>query len=238
MGAACILAYMSWCKAHNQEHYIDKVILLSPAGNHQKIPTLLYYLSFTIPLIRKLPFWNYFGFTSKTMKILVAKVIQDINNHKATRSLFSAFASALVLGGKTQNNPFQYVHNLVYHTFNATSVKVVEHLIQMSTSGRFLAYDYGPETNKKVYGTEKPFDFFDYYDKLNIPIYIVYADDDRVIPKQCILRHYKELRKYHPETSFAKKFKDLGHLELTLSSNDRVIQYILKVLGQEDGPKK
>nr|CAG4708024.1 unnamed protein product [Naegleria fowleri] len=239
MGAACILAYMSWCKAHNQEHYIDKAILLSPAGNHQKIPTLLYYLSFTVPLIRKLPFWNYFGFTSKTMKILVAKLIQDINNHKATRSLFSAFASALVLGGKTQNNPFQYVHNLVYHTFNATSVKVVEHLIQMSTSGRFLAYDYGPEINKKVYGSKKPFDFFDYYDKLNIPIYIVYADDDRVIPKQCILRHYKELRKYHPETSFAKKFKDLGHLELTLSSNDRVIQYILKVLGQDqDGQNK
>ncbi|EFC40429.1 predicted protein [Naegleria gruberi] len=234
MGAGSILAYMSWCKAHNEEHYIDKAILLSPAGNHQEMPTLFEYASMAIPIVRRLPFWNYFGFTSKTVKILVAKLLQDINNHKATRSLLSAVVSSLILGGRTKNNPFQYVHNLFYHTFNATSVKVVEHLIQLQKSGKFLAYNYGPTMNKQYYGTEKPYDFFDAYDKLNIPIYIVYADDDKVIPKQCIVRHYKELRKYHSNTCFAKKFKDMGHLELTLSSNDRVIQYVLKVLGQNE----
>ncbi|KAL9657412.1 hypothetical protein ABK040_014399 [Willaertia magna] len=231
MGAACTLAYMSWEKANNREHYIDKAILLSPAGNHQKIPRLLYYLSFTIPIIRRLPFWNYFGFTSKTKKILASKLIQDINNHSATKSLLSALISKLILGGMSMNNPFGYVHNLVYHTFNATSVKVVEHLIQISKSGIFQAYDYGKRKNLEVYGTEKPFQMYDYYNKLDIPIYIVYADDDRVIPKQCVLRHFKELQKYHPNTVHARKFKNIGHLELTLSSNDAVIRYILKILS-------
>jgi pimeloyl-ACP methyl ester carboxylesterase len=233
MGAGSILAYLVHSKLTNQPHHIDRTILLSPAGSHTAMPKLLYFSSFLIePTYKYLPIY-YLGLTSKTTKILVSKLVQDINNHPATRSLFSSVASRFLLGGQSNNNPFQYVHNLVYHTFNGTSVKVLVHLMQMNRSKHFQSFDYGAEENMNKYGTKTPIRFMEHYDLIDIPVHVVYGDDDRVIPKEDVTRHYNALHKFHPSRTYLKRFENVGHLELTMGSNTEIIRYCMRVLRRQ-----
>ena len=232
MGAGTILAYLTHSKLSNQPHHLSKAILLAPAGNHHKIPRILNILSRGMPLVK--PFLSYFGFTTRTNKILVAKLVQDLNNHPALRSLMAVLVSKLILGGQSNNSPFQYVHNLVYHIFQGTSVNVVEHFIQMVRTGEFRAFDHGnAKENMKHYGQPKPWNFLKKYHLIDptIPIHIVYGDDDRVIPADNVLKHATELLKHHdPRMVHVKKFTDCGHLELTFGCNVKIINYVLNAI--------
>ncbi|KAL0481687.1 lipase [Acrasis kona] len=234
MGAGSILAYLVHSKLNNLPHYVDRAILLSPAGSHTSMPTILKYGSYLLdPAARLLPVY-YLGLTSRTTKILVSKLVQDVNNHPALRSLLASIASNMLLGGQSSNNPFQYVHNLVYHTFNGTSVKVLLQLAQMNRSGHFQSFDYGSEQkNMDKNGSSTPIRFMDHYDLIDIPVNIVYGEDDRVIPAKDVIRHYTTLHKHHPERTFIKKFATTGHLELTMGSNKDLILYCLKIIRKQ-----
>jgi pimeloyl-ACP methyl ester carboxylesterase len=231
LGAGAVLAYLVHSKLTNQKHHLSRAILMAPSGIHQKIPLLANIMTYTfLPVARRII--PYFGLTTRTKKILFAKLSQDISNHPALRALFAVAFSKLLLGGPVEDSPFQYVHNLIYQSYNGTSIKVVDHLIQMKRSGKFQAYDYGSaKENMKHYGQEKPWNFLEYYKDIEpmIPIHILYGDDDRIIPAHNILMHAKELQKWHGKKYvYVKKFRHCGHLELTLGMNVKVIKYILQ----------
>lgn len=229
MGAGCILAYLVHSRLTNQAHHLKNVMLLAPAGIHQKIPFIANVMSYTcMPLVRRLI--PYFGITTREKKVLFAKILQDINNHPALRALWTVAVSKLLLGGPVEESPFQYIHNILYQSYNGTSVKVVDHLIQMKRCGKFVAYDYGSaEENQKHYGQDTPWNFLAHYKDIDpiIPIHIMYGDDDRIIPPHNILTHAHELKRCHGDYIHVKKFVGCGHLELTLGMNAKVINYIL-----------
>jgi pimeloyl-ACP methyl ester carboxylesterase len=237
MGAGTILAYLVHSKLTNQQHHLSRAILLAPAGNHKKIPFLLNFLSYTgLPLAKII--LPYFGFTTRTNRILIAKLVQDFNNHPALRSLLAVIISKTILGGQSSNSPFQYVHNLVYHIFQGTSINVVVHFVQMVRTGKFQAFDYGSEEeNRKHYGQATPWNFFDYYGQIDpmIPISVLYGEDDKVIPSENVLKHTNELLKYYSSDLIqVKKFTDCGHLELTFGCNVKIINHVLKTIQLHD----
>src|SRR5690606_14182418 len=95
----------------------------------------------------------------------MAKLYQDINNHPATRCFVAAFLSTILIGGETKNNPFQFVHNLVFHSLNATSFKTFEYFAQLHVKKQFTAFDYGPVKNLEIYGSKEPLNFMENYNK-------------------------------------------------------------------------
>jgi pimeloyl-ACP methyl ester carboxylesterase len=213
----------------NQPHYLSKAILLAPAGIHKERTTLMKgmgFLSLRIARVLHLP-WYYVGFTSNTSKILATKIIQDFKNHQALKALLSYFVSYFILGGNPKDNPVQYVHNLVYHTFNATSTKVLQHFQQMHETGEFCSFDYGRYKNLEVYGQKTPLNFVENYDKIDIPVHIMYSKNDKVIPEECCLAHYNAMMNKCPNLARLTAFEDLGHIELTMNQNTIVIEHIL-----------
>lgn len=230
LGAGCILAYLVQSQLTHQPHHLDNVMLLAPSGIHQKIPLIANVLSaIGMPIVKRLV--PYVGITTREKKVLFAKILQDLNNHPALRALMAVAVSKLLLGGPVEDSPFQYVHNLLYQSYNGTSVKVADHLMQMKRSGKFMAYDYGSaQLNRQHYGQDTPWNFLEHYKDIDpiVPIHIMYGDDDRIIPPHNILTHAHELKLRHGNMIHVKKFVNCGHLELTLGMNVHVIHYILR----------
>lgn len=231
MGAGSILAYIVHQRILNQPHYLSKAILLAPAGIHKQVPLIVTYVG--IPLL-KLVKWlhiplRYLGFQTRNTKIIFTKIYQDIINHPGLRSLFAFIASYSVLGGETKSNPLQYIHNMVFHSFNATAIGVWEHLAQMASSnGKFQAFDYGsPEKNMEMYQQTKPLNFLDNYGLIDIPMHIIYSKKDKIIPEECVLQHYYAM---NPENVRLSRFDQIGHIELTMNQNQNIISHILDLI--------
>jgi pimeloyl-ACP methyl ester carboxylesterase len=101
----------------------------------------------------------------------------------------------------------------------------------MNTTGKFQAYDYGKERNLVEYGSEEPINFLENYDKIDIPIHIIYSTNDNIIPEECILKHYEALiKRDNKNLTHLTKVDNIGHNELTLSSNSKIIRHILNVI--------
>lgn len=231
MGAASILAYVVNQRVHRLEHHLDNAILLSPAGIHEQIPMILRIPALIVlPLVPSVIPLRYAGFTSVTNKIIVSKLFQDINNHPAMRSLFATLTSLSLLGGPVKSSPFQRIHNIWMHTFNGTSVKVLRHFVQMSAAQKFQAFDYGAKGNMEHYQSKEPLDFLENYHLVDVPVTIVYGDDDRIIPAENVLRHYVALQTFHPRQVTLKRFDRIGHLDLCHGADEQLIQYVLKAL--------
>eukprot|EP01080_Neovahlkampfia_damariscottae_P008068 gene8068-12529_t len=235
MGAGSILAYLVNSKLKNQNHGLSRAVLLAPAGVHTKIPFSLKFGAILLKIVKffKIPIY-YLGLTTKTTKVLAAKIFQDVNNHEGLQSLISYLICVLVLGGDVKQNPFQHVHNLVFNTFNGTSAGVLEHFIQMMTTGKFQSFDYGKEKNLEIYGQKEPINFLDNYHLIDIPVEILYSKNDSVIPEDCVLTHYNTLLKSHPDLVKLSEFSKLGHIELTMNQDTAVIDHILDIIKHKE----
>lgn len=109
-----------------------------------------------------------------------------------------------------------------------TSIKTLIHFVQLQKSQKFQAFDYGKQQNVKIYGTPEPISYLDHYDKIDIPIHVLYGSDDLLIPAEGILKHYTALATHKPHLAHAKRFEGIGHLDITLGNDENVIQYVLK----------
>jgi len=218
-------------RINHKPHYLDQIILLSPAGYHEKYPTIAKIL---IPiaewfLFRFIVAWR---FPTDFVRVLSSKLVQDIKNSPATQFLFAFIVSYIV--GKQHENPFTKISNYSYHTLGGTPTAVIRHLIQLIRTRRFQAYDYGKKRNLLEYGSEIPLNFFAHYHLIDIPVYFLMGLKDRVIHPDNILKHYHTLQKVHPELAHLQTF-DCNHIDFTINVHDDIISY---VLGQLKTPPK
>lgn len=237
MGAMACLMYMIKCKMDRKEHHLQRAILLSPAGYHKTAPLVIRIAGPIIYLFLKLcPSIYAFRFPSEFTRALIAKLVEDINRSYSMRNLISYFLS-IIIGGQSEEHTFVNIHNMTYNIFTGTSVGIVKHFYQLWRRGRFQAYDYGKERNLKEYGQEQPIDFFDNYDKIDIPIYFVMGLSDTLIQPVSVIAHYFALEQHHPELAHLKAIPKIGHIDFTVGMNEILSRYILEVLQcKKDGP--
>jgi hypothetical protein len=50
MGGAASLMYVIGCRLHNKPHYVNKMLLLSPAGIHRKVPCCTCCTCLSVPV--------------------------------------------------------------------------------------------------------------------------------------------------------------------------------------------
>lgn len=70
------------------------------------------------------------------------------------------------------------------HLPTGASLKTINHLAQMSISGRFCQYDYGPQTNMEKYGSPQPPDY--QLSRVTLPVLQFYSPGDRFVDERDI----------------------------------------------------
>lgn len=184
MGAMASLIYLVWSKIKQRSHHISAAVLLSPAGYHITAPIIVPIMGPFINLALILfPWIHTFKFPSETIRLIVSKILEDINNSFTGRTMIS-WGVAKVIGGSIEDHPFVNLRNLTYNVFSGTSAGVFHHFWQIWQHKRFEGFDYGHAKNLEVYGSLKPIDFIDNYDK--------YVTDALVIQPSApaIFRHH------------------------------------------------
>lgn len=154
MGAAAALIYVvNKCRA-GQAHHLNRMVLMSPAGYHQRIPRLCRVLG---PLIDKLLASTVYTLSipSARARSLSTKLMRDAVSLPAIRDLVYSFGE-MFLGGDFRSTVHPHINVATDNVIAGTSSKVFKQFWNSYLKGRFLSFDYGPEGNLRHYGTQTP----------------------------------------------------------------------------------
>ena len=110
------------------------------------------------------------------------------------------------------------------------STDLCKHFYQVWKNASFQAFDYGPEKNLELYGTEWPLDYMAHYHLIDIPIHFFISMNDVLIRADDILEQYNTLRSLRPDLAFVKVFEGFSHLDFTYASHHSMISEILATL--------
>jgi len=231
MGAMAAEMYCVYSRIKNENHGVDALILLSPAGLH-----------ITAPLVCKLSgpllFWFFntfpnaiysFHFPSEIGRLLVAKMVEDVKRNYSLRNLFS-FVTFKLLGGDKSEHAVIQAHNLTYNVFAGTSVGIFKHFWQNWCNHAFAAYDYGPQKNIEAYGQPTPIDILGNFDKMDIPTFFVTGLRDSLIEPVSILKQHETLYNSHPELAHLKALPRMGHIDFTVGENADLTNYLINAM--------
>lgn len=230
LGAAAALIYVTHKRQTKVPHYIDEMVLFSPAGVHRNIPWLCVVLG---PVIRMtLARWVCgFRLPAKSVAAVSAKVLQDLRRVPATRDLVSLVLVHLI-GGDVRLNAFSQIGNFGFNVMlSGTSSKVLEHFMQIFSAKKFQLFDYGTKSANLVhYGSPYPPNVLDLYHLIDIPVHFLCGEEDRLIPPEDVYLHYDTLKRSRPDLSHFKCLSGMSHLGFTYGQDAQLIQYLLSIL--------
>jgi pimeloyl-ACP methyl ester carboxylesterase len=84
--------------------------------------------------------------------------------------------------------------------------------------------------NEKVYGSTKPFQYQDHFDKITIPITYYISMDDRLIRADDVLKHFETLNAVRPDLARMKVFSGIGHCDFNYLQSETVRSEFAKLL--------
>ncbi|XP_054259396.1 lipase 3-like [Macrosteles quadrilineatus] len=107
------------------------------------------------------------------------------------------------------------------------SVKVILHFIQIACAKRFQQFDYGSRGNRQMYGSTQP----PQYDlqRIQLPVYLVYSDKDKVATKQDIEWLADQLPRR--PTRKIESVRNFSHLDFSLNFDLRALFQFEKYLN-------
>ena len=238
LGGAAMLTYLLTQRMKRQEHHLSRLILLSPAGFHEKTPLLFDILKFLVPFID--PFMRRFipGFYIPTrgLRLLFNKLAQDFQNFPALRALVQVAFSSMLVGGDSSDwvGALRQPHYNMYD-MPGLSYRVMKHMAQMKGHKKFTMYDYGSvRENMEYYGQGEPLDLGSFYHLIDIPIDVVMGRKDHLIPPAMVYKHYDALKKVG-RTASIKEF-EYAHLDFTFAHKGELLAYVMARLAQSPTP--
>lgn len=238
LGAACLLMYAVGCRLEGRPHRLRRLILLSPAGFHPRIPLAVWPIRYLLPLIVALvdtlrPRGAGMGLRLPTpvLRWIAFKLIADLKRAPALLELFQVGLRVATSGDSSEwHAAFGLPH---YATFSmpAVSLHTANHFAQWSFDGCFRFYDYGRKKNLAKYGLEKPPSVSENYKLLrDLPVDLAAGLSDGLIPPENVERHAEALRRANV-TTYIRRF-DYGHLEFTFGTRGEVVAFVLNRLKQ------
>ena len=233
MGGAVTLAYLVQCIITHSAHHLSNIVLLSPAGylNDQSF-IVRCVMAVTPFFLNESTSPTAFPTRSSKVHLLVAKLLQDMQNTPATLEFVNQLCS-MVIGGAPQEWPFQKV-NYTKYPLGVTSLYVMLQFRQWYQKDSFTSYDYGKEGNMLRYGQSHPIDFTDYYSHIDVPIHFVAGKYDSIVPSTQVFRHYTKLLPILGKRTSYMEFENAGHLQFTIGLDHDVISYVLDKLVEGD----
>lgn len=232
LGGAAIMIHVVMRRLRRQPHRFHRLILLSPAGFHEKTPVLFSIMAAILPWAEPFlrPIFPGVFIPTRALRLLFNKLTQDFQNIPALRALVQVIISSLLVGGDSSD----WVGALRQPHYNANDMPglafpVMKHLAQMKRAHRFLLYDYGSrQRNQRAYGQNTPLDIGAHYGLVDIPVDVVMGRRDRIIPAQMVKRHYLLLKEEGREATL-REF-EFAHLDFTFAQHQELLGYVMSRL--------
>ncbi|CAI5527681.1 unnamed protein product, partial [Closterium sp. Naga37s-1] len=238
LGGAAMMIYLVTQLIRKQPHRLSRLILLSPAGYHEKTPLLFDVMLFLMPYVDS---WLSHSvpavyIPTQGLRLLFNKLAQDFQNLPALRCLVQVLISNVLVGGDSSDwvgalrQPHYNMYNMPGIAYN-----VMKHLALTKRERRFIMFDYGsPAANLAVYGSPEPVDIGAFYRLIDIPIDVVAGRRDRLIPREMVHWHYKTLKAAGRQASY-REF-EYAHLDFTFAHKEELLAYVMRRL-RVDLPK-
>lgn len=237
LGAASLLMYAVHTKASGVDHGLDRLVVLSPAGFHPKIPLMMRWCKYVFPLATRVidlmsPSRGIgLRLPSFPIRWVTFKLMADVNRSPVFFDLFS-LAFKIFFNGDTSEwtKAFSLPHYNPRH-MPAVSLHLANHFAQWARDNTFKFYDYGSaELNMKAYGQTIPPSIADQYHLLkDLPIDIAGGTSDGLIPPENASRHYYFLEKANVPCTM--NYFDYGHLEFIFGVRGELLHFIMNRLN-------
>lgn len=162
LGAGCLLMYAVGCKLRGQDHRLSRLILLSPAGFHARIPLLVRPMKWLVPpivaLIGLISPQSGLGLRlpSPILRWVTFKLVADIGRAPALLELVKVSLSVATSGDTSEWHSALKVPHYAPASMPAVSLHTANHFSQWARDANFRFYDYGRKGNIARYGTARP----------------------------------------------------------------------------------
>ena len=238
LGAACLLMYCVYCKMQGQEHGISRLVLLSPAGFHPKIPFAIRSAKWIMPVVT----WMFdkirpgggigLALPSWPLRWITFKLMADVNRSPVLFDLVGAAFKALTSGDSSAWARAMTLPHYDPKSMPAVSLHTANQFAQWARNPVFGMYDYrSAAANIKEYGTQRPPSIAENYHYLRgLPINLGVGTSDGLIPPENVQLHMHWLDVNGVEYTI-RQF-DYGHLEFILGVGDELVQYIIACLDR------
>uniref|UniRef100_A0A7S4KLP2 PDZ domain-containing protein n=1 Tax=Guillardia theta TaxID=55529 RepID=A0A7S4KLP2_GUITH len=225
MGAAASLIYLVNKRRAGHPHRLSRMVLMSPAGYHHRIPRACRYFGPVLKRLVKMSGVYTLSIPSQSARNLSRKLMQDAVSLPALRDLIYS-CGEMFLGGDFKATVHSHVSMVTDNMIAGTSSKVFLQFWNNYVKKRFLSFDYGPEVNLRVYGTETPVDYMAHYHLIDIPIHFMAGLNDNLIPAKDCFKHYKALYRVSPSLATCKPLAGRGHIDFTYGMDQEIASEI------------
>lgn len=234
MGAAASLIYMvNKCRL-KQPHHLNRMVLMSPAGYHQRIPRMCRLLGGPINYLLASTVYT-LSIPSERARNVSTQLMTDAVSVGALRDMIYSFGE-MFLGGDFKSTVHAHVKIATDNVIAGTSSKVFKQFWNCYHKRAFLSFDYGPEGNLRHYGTQTPIDYMAHYHLIDVPIHFMAGQNDNLIPAKDIMKHYKVLHRASPSLATTKPFAGRGHLDFTYGLDQSIAEDIFAHAAPQQGP--
>ncbi|KAK8481406.1 hypothetical protein V6N13_145807 [Hibiscus sabdariffa] len=231
MGGAAMLMYVIIRRIEEKPHRLSRLVLLSPAGFHDKTSfffTMGHYLCVLLAPILAL-FVPALYIPTRFFRMLFNKLVRDFHNYPAVGGLVQTILS-YGFGGDSSN--WVAVLGLPHYNMNdmpGLSFRVIHHLSQIKRTKKFRMYDFGSAAvNMEVYGSPEPIDLGEYYSLIDIPVDLVAGQKDQIISSSMVSKHYRLMKEAGVDVSY-NEF-EYGHLDFTFSHHEELLAFVMSRL--------
>ena len=222
LGGAAALIYMVMRLRSGRPHRVRRLVLLTPAGFHARLPWSLWPALTLAPLahwVMRLvlgagaaaPLY----IPTSSARLLTFRFMLDLARLPALGDLLRAFMRFALGGDRSQWDRAAQLPHYNARAMPAVSFHQGLHFVQLWRSGRFQLFDYGSRAaNLAHYGRSTPPDVAAEYWRLDVPVDVAAGAHDGVIPPADVKRHVAAMRAAGVDVGY-REFR-LAHLDFTL----------------------
>ena len=222
LGGACLLMYAVHKRLMGEEHHLDRLILLSPAGFHSKIPVPLVWAKYLFPALSGsldavAPSRGVgLGLRTPMLRFVIFKLLADVENHSVLREIFSVAFRAVFGNDASSWTTIVTMPHYNKRSMPMISLHLATHFAQWARSGTFGFFDGGVTWNEGRYGAPRPPSVAENYGLLKgLKIDVVGGTSDGLIPADMSYLHYVSLTESGVSTATYNEF-DYGHLDFVM----------------------
>ena len=230
LGGMLLPMYLVLAGRNQEDHYLTKAILLSPAGTH--FHANWFIKAFGLVCCNFMPwFTDGVGMPEIVMKIGL-KLIQDLKTLPASNDFITYLMSQGIGGpayGKTTYllKSSKLMKSLLKFGW---SNKMAAHMYKVYLDQKFTSFDNGPEENQKILGQPTCLDYLSEFNKIDIPLHYFVSTDDHLCRPDDVMVQYLALRKANPSLAFVRVFEGYNHIDITYLNHHEMMKIVIQTL--------
>eukprot|EP00892_Ulva_mutabilis_P007491 jgi/Ulvmu1/5113/UM021_0130.1 len=237
LGGAALLIYIVQFRRTQRRHRLSRLVLLTPAGFMDRIPSVVRPIAYCLPAGLRLVTWMFpavvslpFYLPSSILRSLMFRLTADVSSMPALTRLVRAWAAMCTNGDKSEWDQAMRMPHYNKNSMPAVSLLQAKHMLQWFNTGRFTMFDYGSrDLNLAAYGQPAPVDIAAEYWRIDVPVDFAAGKFDGIISPQCVKKHRNHMIAAGVQHVTYREF-EFGHLDFTFSAKQDLRHHVISCI--------